>query len=156
MGALIRGAFAGTAATAPMTAVMFLLWRFLPRQLRYPLPPRLITANLLRRLRLKRATSRKQETVLTWVLHFAYGGAMGALFSLFFRALRLPVVLAGTLYGIMVWLGSYEGLLPTVNLLADADSQPERRNAVMIAAHLVWGACTGLLVASLSEEEVPQ
>lgn len=154
MVALIRGAAAGTLATAPMTAVMFVLWRVLPWRLRYPLPPRLVTENLLRRLRLKNETSGEAETLLTWVLHFAYGGAMGAIFAVLQRTVRLPAVLFGTLYGIIVWAGSYEGLLPTFNLLADADSQPERRNLVMIAAHLVWGACTGLLVASLPKEEV--
>jgi hypothetical protein len=68
------------------------------------------------------------------------------------RAFRLPAVLLGPLYGIIVWVGSYEGLLPTFNLLSDAGRHPDERNAVKIAAHLVSGAFTGLLIASLPEE----
>jgi uncharacterized membrane protein YagU involved in acid resistance len=149
---LIRGALAGALATVPMSVVMLLLWRGLPRRQRYPLPPWLITSNLLGQVGLKRKTSRDATTFLTWLLHFSYGGAVGALFVPLQRALRVPAVLLGPLYGIIVWVGSYKGLLPMFNLLSDASRHPDKRNAVMIAAHLVWGAFTGLLVASLPEE----
>lgn len=152
MSTLITGALSGLLATAPMTAVMFALWRLLPRRQRYPLPPRLLTANLLRRLGLKQEASQEQEKTLTWVLHFAYGAGVGALFAPLYRLLRLPAVLLGALYGLLIWVGSYKGWLPAFRLLPDASRQPDQRNALMIAAHLVWGTITGMLVKYLSEE----
>lgn len=151
MSTLITGALSGLLATAPMTAVMFALWRLLPRRQRYPLPPRLLTANLLRRLGLRQEVSQEQEKALTWVLHFAYGAGIGALFAALYRLLRLPPVLLGALYGLLIWVGSYKGWLPAFTLLPDASRQPDERNALMIAAHLVWGAVTGMLVGYLSE-----
>jgi hypothetical protein len=56
-------------------------------------------------------------------------------------------VLAGTLYGLVVWGASYLGLVPALGLLSPATRHPRRRNALMIAAHLVWGAALGLLAA---------
>lgn len=150
MATLLHGGLAGTIATAPMTLVMYLLWLILPRRQRYYLPPRLITKNLLRQLNLNRRTSRDQVTWLTWLLHFGYGGAMGAIFAPAARWLSLPAVPLGVLYGIIVWVGSYRGLLPAVDLFGDADTQPDQRNALMIAAHLVWGAATGLVLAVLT------
>jgi uncharacterized membrane protein YagU involved in acid resistance len=150
MATLLRGGLAGTIATAPMTLVMYLLWLMLSRRQRYYLPPRLITKNLLNQLNLDRSTSREQVTWLTWLLHFGYGGAMGTIFAPLAGWRRLPAVPLGALYGIMVWIGSYKGLLPAVDLIRDADTQPDERNALMIAAHLVWGAATGFVLAVLT------
>lgn len=150
METLINGGLAGTIATAPMTLVMVLLWRVLPRRQRYYLPPRLITKNLLRKLPLQREAQREQVTLLTWLLHFGYGGAMGALFAPLVRGLRLPAAPLGILFGALVWAASYKGLLPAIELFPDADRQPDKRNALMIAAHLVWGAATGLILAALT------
>jgi uncharacterized membrane protein YagU involved in acid resistance len=152
MSTLIAGAVAGLLATGPMTAVMFALFRLLPRRQRYPLPPRLLTGNLLRRLGLRRNSSREQVRALTWVLHFAYGMGAGALFAPLYRLLRLPAFLLGALYGLFIWVGSYKGWLPAANLLPDADEQPDERNALMITAHLVWGTITGMVAAYLLDE----
>jgi len=43
----------------------------------------------------------------------------------------------------MVWGGSYLGLLPSLGILRPATDHPAQRNALMIAAHLVWGATLG-------------
>lgn len=152
MSTLITGAIAGLLATAPMTAVMVALWRLLPRGQRYPLPPRLLTGNILRRLGLQREISAQQEQGLTWVFHFGYGALTGAIFAPLVRLVRLPAYLLGPLYGLFVWAGSYMGWLPAFNLFRDASRQPDERNALMIAAHLVWGTMTGLLVSYLNEE----
>ena len=39
----------------------------------------------------------------------------------------------------MVWVLSYFGIMPGLRILRPAHDHPGRRNALMIAAHLVWG-----------------
>jgi hypothetical protein len=137
-----------------MTAAMFALWRLLPRRQRYPLPPRLVTNNLLQRLGLRREIGQEEVKLLTWVLHLAYGTAIGSLFAPLYRLLRLPSFLLGGLYGLFIWIVSYKGWLPAFNLFPDAGQQPDERNALMIAAHLVWGTMTGLLVSYFSADDI--
>jgi hypothetical protein len=42
-----------------------------------------------------------------------------------------------------VWAGSYLGLLPAAGILPSATRDYPERNAVMIGAHVVWGAALG-------------
>ena len=48
-------------------------------------------------------------------------------------------------YGLAVWTTGYLGLLPALGALRPATEHPPRRTALMIAAHVVWGAALGLL-----------
>jgi hypothetical protein len=130
-----------------MTAVMLLLHRVLPGYQRYPVEPYRITTRLARRLHVSRLLDDKPEQIAaTSVAHFGYGAAAGALFPPLCNRLPLPASLSGMLYGLAVWAGSYLGLVPALGLLNPATKHPARRNLLMIAAHLVWGAVLGLLV----------
>jgi putative membrane protein len=60
--------------------------------------------------------------------------------------------LKGSLFGLIVWSGSYLGLLPGLEILSPATRHPAGRNALMIIAHIVWGSTLGVLVDSLSNE----
>ena len=64
----------------------------------------------------------------------------------------VPPPLAGACYGLAVWAGSYLGLLPALGVLKPATEHPVRRIALMIAAHLVWGAALGATVPVIEEE----
>jgi putative membrane protein len=82
----------------------------------------------------------------TLLLHYAYGGAAGALFTLMAPS-RLPAAVgAGILFGLTVWSGSYLGLLPALGVRHHARHDPAGRSAMMIAAHIVWGATLGLVL----------
>ncbi len=133
------GAISGIVATAAMTLAMNALYRRLPREERYPLPPAEITAEVARRAGLPR-----QSTVETTQLaHFAYGAAAGALYG----AVKGPGrgnVAEGAAYGVGVWTASYLGWIPAVRILKPATRHPLRRNALMLAVHLVWGGSLAL------------
>lgn len=147
--AALSGAVAGLVATGPMTAVMLVLHRLLPKLQQYPLEPDRITRRLANRLGLHRlAGDREARLAVTTAAHFGYGAAAGALFPALAGWLPLPAVLAGAAYGLAVWAGSYLGLVPALGLLSPATRHPKQRNALMIAAHLVWGATVGLLVGA--------
>jgi putative membrane protein len=65
----------------------------------------------------------------------------------------LPKVAEGVLFGLAVWGGSYLGLLPGTGLYRSAKDEAPERNALMIAAHIIWGASLGVLVDNLIEDE---
>lgn len=148
---MLAGALAGTLATVPMTAVMLALHRRLPVKEQYPLPPREITDVAVSSVG---GDPRRQShmTGLSLTAHFAYGAATGALYSVLFRQARHPV-LTGSAYGVAVWVASYLGWIPAARILRPANTHPARRNALMIMAHLVWGAGTGAVDSCLSDSE---
>lgn len=152
---LLTGALAGSIATAPMTLAMEAMHRWLPPSERYPLPPSEITTKLTSEAGVDQHLDQQQHTALTLVNHFAYGAGAGSIYALLASKLRapLPAALWGIGYGLVVWTVSYLGLLPALGILRPATEHPERRNLLMIAAHVVWGSVTGLIVARLQQRD---
>ena len=154
MNRLLRGALAGLAATAPMTLAMVWMHRRLPEDEQYPLPPRQVTMNTAEAVGVveEGELEESEKTALTLAGHFAYGAAVGALYGPLARRVPLPPVVSGAAYGLAVWAVSYLGWLPAAGLLSPATEHPARRNALMIAAHLVWGSAAGALVGYMDEK----
>ncbi len=154
MNRVLLGALAGLAATAPMTLAMKLMHERLPRGEQYPLPPRQVTEGLAEKAGLGGHLDEEEREAATWVSHFAYGAACGALYgAVAGERLDEHPLLAGAGFGLAVWAGSYLGWLPAAGIISPATEHPARRNALMIAAHAVWGAATGAALAALSDEE---
>jgi hypothetical protein len=144
---MIRGGLAGLAATVPMTAVIALGrvsgWLYTP-------PPAQITANVA-----KQAGEDPNEHSVpfqaSWLAaHFAYGAACGAVYARFRPLLPCSDMTAGLLFGGAVWGVSYLGLMPALRLFPPAESDSRRRQAVMIAAHAVFGSSLAQFARSLS------
>jgi len=140
-------ACAGFVATIPMTFFMLSTQRMLPRGQRYDLPPEMITRELARRTHLRLRLTKKQLLAATLFSHFGYGTAIGALYRPLKRRTPLPAPIKGTLFGLLIWLVSYLGLLPLLKIPASAQQEPGRRNLMMILAHVVWGSTLGTLAA---------
>ena len=152
MSGLISGAMAGFVATIPMTLAMKAMHEMLPEEEKYPLPPRLIVENAEETAGVEEKLDEKDKHHLTLASHFAYGSAAGALYNATMNTLDLqPNAANGIAYGLGVWSASYLGLLPALGLLAPATEHPARRNALMIAAHVVWGASLGWTAGHLNE-----
>lgn len=144
------GAGSGLVATGAMTVAMLALQQMLPKWEQYPLPPRRIVDVLARWLGLRRDLDKTELNALTAVAHFGYGTSMGALYGPIGLALPLPGVVTGILWGLLVWAGSYLGVLPALGILRPATKHPAARNALMIAAHLVWGSSLGALTSRIA------
>jgi uncharacterized membrane protein YagU involved in acid resistance len=144
------GAVSGIVATGPMTAAMIGLHRNLPPHERHALPPGQIVDRIAGRL--ARRMDPEDRAATTIVAHFAYGGATGALYALAAPSLRASPLVKGLVFGGLVWSVSYLGLLPGLRILKPATRHDPRRNALMIAAHLVWGASLGLFFRLLGDE----
>ncbi len=150
MNIYLAGVLAGFIATLPMTVFMMVLYRRLPRKEQYPLPPRQITMELAEKAGVKQTLAETERTGLTLLAHFAYGTVMGAFYSLFAGKVPGPSVLKGVVFGLLVWAGSYLVLLPFLGILRSATHHPLRRNALMISAHIIWGAVLGWIVDVLA------
>lgn len=129
---LLVGAIGGIVGTVAMTATMRRLHRALPPDERYPLPPREIAERVFP------APSSEETADRTVASHFGFGAVTGALLS----GLGNRSLLRGSLFGPAVWFASYLGWVPAAGILRPASSHPWRRNALMIVAHVVWGAAT--------------
>ena len=151
LGAVI-GLLAGVVATGPMTVAMLVWHRRLPQRERYPLPPREITMKLARKAGVAEKMTPEARSAATFLAHFGYGGAAGAIYGALIDEVPVRPVLKGIGFGLLVWTGSYLGYLPGTGILHSATRHPVRRNLLMIVAHVVWGAATGLATGLFKEE----
>lgn len=142
--AIVNGGLAGLFATVPMTLAMLAMHRRLPPGERYPLPPREITVKVAHRAgAADQLHNEERRTAATYMAHFAFGAAAGTAFGPVAARVGHPIA-AGVLYGLAVWAGAYLGVLPELGIRESATRQPPRREGLMAAAHLVWGAGLGM------------
>jgi putative membrane protein len=87
---------------------------------------------------------RKKRKILSFVSHYSYGAATGALYGVLSKDIPFHPAITGSLYGLFVWTGSYLGWLPATGLWNPKRESKGRRFS-MIAAHVVWGASMGLI-----------
>lgn len=145
---LFRGVVAGTLATGVMSALMLVGKRL---GLVGEMPPEKVTAKLLNEAGIHR--SAKEQDAIATALHFGFGAGAGAAFALMAPrplAVRVP---AGMAYGAAIWGVSYMGWVPAVGIMPAADRDRRDRQAVMLAAHLVFGAALGVLVGGRSKPD---
>jgi hypothetical protein len=139
---LMRGAAGGLAGTAAHTAVM-LAARSLG--LAGKLPPKAITDRMLERLGVH--PTHETRVALAAAQHVGFGAATGALFGLAAPRSRMKSILAGSLYGTAVWLASYEGWVPAIGALPRARRDRPDRQAMLLGAHVAFGAVLGAIAA---------
>lgn len=147
---VLTGAAAGLLATVPMTIVMEALHERLPGEPPRPLPPREITEAVAVKAGVNRELTERDVEWLTLGSHFGYGALCGAVFGLIVPRHPAAAVSSGMLFGFGVWAGSYIGWLPATGLRHPPQYDPIPRSGLMIAAHVVWGATAGLLLARRS------
>lgn len=136
METVLRGSMAGAAATVPMTLVIeagrAAGWVRTP-------PPEQITANVAKRAGEEPSRQNPAFQAAWLAAHLGYGAACGALYALIRPLLPRSDVATGLLFGGAVWTVSYLGVLPALELFPPAQDDSPRRQAVMIAAHAVYG-----------------
>ena len=150
----LSGFVAGMLATLPMSVFMLGMNRLVPPAKGDTLPPKEITRKAIQ----KTVHATPPEPVLnglTLFNHFGYGAAVGSLYPAFrdFLPGRQPVA-TGVLFGLLVWMVSYLGLMPGVRLYPSAKDEPARMNWIMILAHIIWGGFAGVLTERLSPKRV--
>ena len=139
---LVRGAAAGTVGTAAMSVLMLGARRagLLGAQ-----PPEAIVRAGARALTGREPSGRAARLAAVGA-HVGFGATGGAAYGLL-PPLPGPAVVRGGAAGLLVWALSYEGWVPVLGALPPAHRDRDDRVAVMVAAHLVYGAVLGVLDA---------
>jgi hypothetical protein len=139
----LHGAFAGTAATAVMSAVMLAAQR---AGLEGEQPPEAIVESGLDAADVER--SERTENALASLAHLGFGSSVGAVYALLRRWLDTPgpETLHGVGYGLGVWGVSYLGWVPALGILPPVTRDRRDRQATMLLGHAVYGAVLGALV----------
>jgi uncharacterized membrane protein YagU involved in acid resistance len=142
---LVAGMLAGCAATVPMTALMEVMRRRRPPHERYRPTPIAITSRAAAKLGLRQHVPSHRWSAASLASHFTYGASMGALYAAVAQFIRLPPLLAGAVYGLIVWAGGYLGWVPALGLYRRSTQQPKTRRRLNIWSHLVWGVTLDVL-----------
>jgi uncharacterized membrane protein YagU involved in acid resistance len=89
---------------------------------------------------------------VSWLLqHFGYGVNAGVGYALLRKRLpQISPLLAGTVYGIGLYLVGYAGWLPLVHLYPPPTQNPRRKVALLVVEHIVFGATTALTYRTIS------
>jgi len=131
---LVRGAAAGAVATAAMSAVMLAFREPMGEQ-----PPDAIATEAAHAVGAE--PTERQADALAVVAHLGFGAGTGAAYALVPRV--GPPVLRGIVWALGVWAVSYQGWIPALGILPKASEDRPGRPAVMVAAHVVYGAVLG-------------
>ena len=100
---------------------------------------------------MRKHLDKPQLLLASFVSHLGFGAAGGAIYGPLTRIVPLSSLLKGLVFGLVVWFANYLGWLPVVGMSEAATRQPLQRNALMIAAHVVWGAVTGVVTNSIHQ-----
>jgi hypothetical protein len=87
------------------------------------------------------------------VTHFAYGSLWGALYGIVQATHDLPPVLAGAVFGLIVWLVGPCWLVPAMKLMARPSDEARIRTVMLFLGHLVYGLAVAALFAWLDTLE---
>jgi hypothetical protein len=142
----MTGALAGLLATGVMSLIMLGAKRL--GALGEPPPRRLVRR--ISRVLLPAAPRGALLDATALAAHFAYGAALGGLFSVLPR--RAQGRGFGALYGLGVWAVNYAGWLPKVGLMPKARHDRPGRQPTLVAAHLAYGLALAAAQRSLSTD----
>jgi uncharacterized membrane protein YagU involved in acid resistance len=96
---------------------------------------------------------REARAALTLINHFGFGATAATIFSLVEARIPGKALVKGPIFGTLVWLVSYFGLLPAAGILESPTKQPFSRDALMLAVHLIWGLIVGVFIETLLAEK---
>ena len=133
---VVRGAVAGTVATAAMSALMLALRDRMGEQ-----PPDAIVKSAAHAV-CARPTESEADGMAV-VAHVGFGASVGAAYALLPRV--GPPAARGVATALAVYAASYQGWVPALGILPRATRDKPGRPRVMIAAHVVYGAVLGVL-----------
>lgn len=143
LSAVLRGVWSGLIATSTMTTTLFKYHQELNPSEKSPLPPAMLTESILKHVPGTQKLSREARVQAAMTSHFAFGATTGVLYSLLAPRMKGAPVIKGALFGLGVWGTSYLGWIPAFGLKPQAPKMTAQRNAMMILAHVVWGATLG-------------
>lgn len=143
---LMKGAVGGAVATAAMSAVMVAGSR---AGLMGDQPPKRIARAALPG---HKHRPKPGEGVMGALAHLGFGVTAGGLCGLMARGHRIPVAV-GVGYALTIWISSYEGWIPSLDILPPISGDQPGRPLVMAAGHVVYGTALALTLNRLNARQ---
>lgn len=143
---LLLGARAGLVATALMNLLMLTAKA---AGLTGWLPPAKLTDRAAEHVPFGNRLDSDDRNAIAALMHFGFGMGAGALFGFATSGLRhvwLSSAL-GVVYGTVIYLVSYLGWIPALDIMPSATEDRPGRSLTMLVAHWVYGATLGALTA---------
>jgi uncharacterized membrane protein YagU involved in acid resistance len=122
---------------------MFKTHKELPPDEQAALPPALLTRDVQNKTGLMTDTSSEIQQELTMLSHYGYGALGGIIYAALASKSSAHPIIKGSAFGLGVWGASYYGLIPGLDLNPSGKTLSNKRNLMMIAAHIAWGASLG-------------
>jgi uncharacterized membrane protein YagU involved in acid resistance len=104
-----------------------------------------VAHNLLKKVKVYRELDDSDRDSFTWLTHFAFGAAAGAIFPFLTAKKEKHAALKGVGLGLTVWATSYIAALPALDIMPAPTRQPKQHVALEVVAHVVWGAALAYL-----------
>jgi hypothetical protein len=159
LSAIIKGAFAGAAGTWVMGEAMARTPQLLERAgVRLPEPPPGPTApdspteEVAERLAegvAEQEISDETKAAAGQLVHWTYGAAWGAFFGVMQASLRLPHLVHGTLFGLLVGTVA-DTAMPRLRLQVAPTQRPASLNVMYMAHHVIYGWAVAIAWAILN------
>ena len=102
-------------------------------------------ANKIAKTVLHRDLNREEEKVAGPIVHYGFGGTVGALYGAITEALPATHRGVGLPFGTTVWAVADEAAVPLLGLSKSPQEYPVSSHASALAAHLVYGMTTELV-----------
>lgn len=85
-------------------------------------------------------------------VHWGYGMLWGVIYAIVQSSIRLPHVLHGSIFGLIVWLVGPLGLIPAMRLTPSPEAADGRRPLRSMLLHQVFGWSVALIFAGLAQD----
>jgi hypothetical protein len=142
---LVCGALAGLNGAACMSGLRMAAHRV---GLIDRMPPQVLEEWLMSRTRVGRRLDDATHHVADHVLHLGIGMTGGLLYAAVLSRRGHPL-LTGPLLGLAIWAVAFAGLLPRLGATRHPRESRSAENGVNLAAHILYGAVTGLMTEEL-------
>lgn len=113
--------------------------------------PEVIVHSIERKTGTEEKTTSEQDAALAQAMHHAIGAGYGAGYGLLRSATRLPGIIVGPLYGMVVYLINEFGIGPGFRLTLHPRHEPRPTVVRRFLMHLVYGAVLSLIYERMRE-----
>jgi hypothetical protein len=104
-----------------------------------------IAAQTIARRTIGRTLNEQELEVGATMVHFAFGGSMGALYGALWEVSPATRQMGGAAFGTAVWAAADEIAVPLLGLSRPTTEHPPERHAHAFASHIVYGVTTEIV-----------
>ena len=104
-----------------------------------------IAAQTIAKHTIGRPLDEQELEVGATTVHFAFGGAMGALYGALWEVSPATRQMGGVAFGTAVWAAADEVAVPLLGLSRPTTEHPPERHAHAFASHIVYGVTTEIV-----------